>query len=709
MGGRERLWDIFQGLAGFTDKALSFAGRMKQEAADAKLRSDEVDLIYASGNYVQSLEGRNDFENYESDWQRERDRLFAAAAKGATNNYTLRGLEKMYLYHDAQQRLAIQAATARGAGDYANALDANTRRGIMNLELRGQEKVDLLQQVLRPQYESGRISHTTYYVNSLQDIEDVIESDGERLIKEAIEATTDTEADPLSRIQRIISNMDLNAYRLQLLDPITGMESDHSRDIPRDMIREKLLKKAGTEWNGRAKQAQDANDSRLSVLYGRLKELPEGDWNTAADQALALINREMTGYRLSPEDRKKWVDSFQRVKDDLSQSAEKAKGSMWQNILDTNMAAFIQAGIRGASGDQKGMRIMYDAFDQWLVNSLEKLRQEGYKGSAADMSVEYAETIGKFFTEAEKALPDNIKGALNDAKQLVFGMYGTAANPVTSALSEKYPGMKETIAGAVVEQLRDWMFGSDLSLMTLEKAEAQVGAIVNAQVAGMLGNLDVLRTDPKTGKSGYERKFGESEEELLARAAKAMENRELVWTDKDGNTRYALGTAEVIADVQARLRERLAETLRGEGVATGEIGMELTESVADRDKDATPIFSAQGKQYRFVSDGKTLSLQTRKAGSDEWEPYTPPERAVPGRRSLTHPPDSGAAAERREIRDMIERQHTEITPPNEMSYPEWKEMINNGTAADYLERLRKENATAYNEYRETMRRIGGLR
>ena len=701
MAGSERLWDIFQTLAGASEKALSLAARMKREAADAKLRSHEIDLIYASGNFLQSLQGRNDFENFESDWQRERDRLFTAAARGADNNYTLRGLEQMYAYHDARQRLAVQEMTAGSAGNYANAQDSNSNRRIMDLPLPGQQRYDMSQQVLERQYESNRIDHTEYYTRSLTNMLEGIRSDGLRLIDREIEATTDTEADPLGRILRAVDGMDLDAYRLMVIDPNTGQEIDRSGDIPREAEREKLQEQARIRWNGRVKQEQAENDNRLSVLYGQLKELPEGEWNAAADRAIALINRDMAGYRLSPEDRRKWIDSFGRVQRDLADSADRARKTMWQNILDTNMAAFIQAGIRGESGDQRGMRNMYDAFDRWLETSLEKLRQAGYAGSAEDMRLEFAGTVGKFFTEAAKALPEQLKGALNDAKEFVESQYVNGTKSVSSPMSRKYPGMRDSIAGAVVEQLRDWLFGNDLSLMTLDAASEQINAIVNAQVAR---ELDVLRKDPETGKLNYGRQDRESEEALLARTVKVLENRELVWTDDTtGTLRYALGTEEGIAEAQSRLREWLAGKLEAEGIAPGEIGMEFTESVADRDKDAAPVFTARGKQYRFVSDGTELALETRSAG-DAWAPYTPPASAPAGGRSIDHP-DNGSAeqeqeAARREIQGLVSsnRAHAAITPRG-MDAVSWRHILDRGAAFQILERLRTSDPEAYRDYK----------
>ena len=677
---------------------------MLREAADAKLQSDEIDLIYASGNFLQSLNGRNDFENFESDWQRERNRLFSAAARGAKNAYALRGLERVYAYNDVRQQQAVREAMAQGAGNYTRALDNNNIARIMDMPLPGQQKFDKIQEIYRRQYGVKLIDHTTYSVQSLKNMLDIIEQDGKRIIEEALAATTDAEADPLSRILRAVDGMDLDAYQLKVIDPNTGQEIDRSGDIPREEARRKLREEAGKLWNGKAKQTQADNDNQLSVLYGRLRELPEGDWNAAAGQALARINREMAGYRLSPEDRKKWIDAFSRVQKDLSESADKAKSDMWKTILDTNMNAFVQAGIRGESGDQEGIRIMYDAYDQWLETSLEKLRQAGYKGSAGDMRFEFAETLGTFFTAAEKALPPQLKGALNDAKQFVENLYGTQARPVASPLSQKYPGMRDSIAGAVVEQLRDWMFGNDLSLMTLDAASEQINAIVNAQTAR---ELDVLRKDSETGELNFGRKGGESEEALLARVVKALENRELVWTDANGNVRYALGSAEGIAEAQSRLRERLAETLEAEGVAPGEIGMEFTESAAERDKDATPVFRAREKQYRFVSeDGKTLALETRPEGG-EWAVYTPPVReppALPGGRSVDHP-DHGAteqeqAEARREIQGLVSSNRANASiAPRGMDAVAWRHMLDRGAAFQILEHLRTSDPEAYGEYK----------
>jgi hypothetical protein len=307
--------------------------------------------------------------------------------------------------------------------------------------------------------------------------------------------------------------------------------------------------------------------------------------------------------------------------------------------------------------------------------------------------------LGQFFTAAEEALPEQLKGALNDAKQFVKSLYVVDEKPVMTELSRKYPGMKDAIAGAVVEQLRDWMFGNDLSLMSLDAASKQIQAIINAQTAR---ELDVLRKDPETGALNYERRGGESEEALLARALKALENRELVWTDdKTGTLRYALGTEEGIAEAQSRLRERLAEKLKAEGIAPGEIGMEFTESAADRDKDAAPVFSARGKQYRFVSDGKKLALQRRDA-EGEWAAHTPPVPTPPAGASPPHP-DAAQA----EIRNLVSRQQT--ATPEGLGYREWQGMINRGTAAGYLEALRKERPDAYNSYKDRLLGTGGRR
>jgi hypothetical protein len=234
--------------------------------------------------------------------------------------------------------------------------------------------------------------------------------------------------------------------------------------------------------------------------------------------------------------------------------------------------------------------------------------------------------------------------------------------------------------------------------MSLDAASKQIQAIINAQTAR---ELDVLRKDPETGKLNYERSGGESEEALLARTLEALENRALVWTDDTtGTLRYALGTEEGIAEAHSRLREWLAAKLKAEGIASGEIGVEFTESVADRDKDAPPVFTARGKQYRFVRDGKKLALQRRDA-EGEWAAHTPRSPAPPapgGNRSLTHRPSSAAVQE--EINSLVKRK--QIATPEGLGFREWQGMINDGTAAGYLERLRETAPDAYRFYKNRL-------
>jgi hypothetical protein len=141
--------------------------------------------------------------------------------------------------------------------------------------------------------------------------------------------------------------------------------------------------------------------------------------------------------------------------------------------------------------------------------------------------------------------------------------------------------------------------------------------------------------------------------------------------------------------------------------------MELTESAAERDKDATPIFSARGTQYRFQSDGKTLSLQSRAAGSDTWGkpvPVTAPKTNTTAS-AIAHPDGSEKQEQeaiRKEIQGIIRiNKKQRVIFPGASDASTWPHMLDRGAAYQYLENLRKTKPEVYEDYKRRLEATEG--
>jgi hypothetical protein len=699
MGGSERLYDVFQAMANTSNMIVGIAGQMKKEAADAKLRSDELDLLYASEQFIAGLAGRNDYANFEKDWQKQKTGLYSAAMKSAQNNYTRRALERMYASHDVRQKLAIEAATAKSAADHANVLDTTNINRITTMPLPGQQRIDMTQDIRRKQYESGRIDHNTYHIQSLQDVTNTMYSDGLKLIEDELAATGNEERDPLARIQKKIAEMPLDGYALRLVDPNTGAETDRSVDIPREGIREQLLQAAGERWNGYVKGVQNQSASTLSDI-----RLAIGSAENPADQAdlarqgLALMRGgEMAGWRLGEEDRLKYTHEFERFLKEFADDPGRAWRNMFKDTLKNNMEWFVDQTIAGAFPSLADAREM---FIDWAHKEAREKHQ--YAGSVADMEREFYDVFGEFF----KSSLDRVSKQSPEyaASIKLIEDYVKQEYKDNGPLAKKFPYQQDRNISEAVEYAYDLIVNSDFAKVTPEYLVKRTRDFLAAKRSE---KLDILRVNPETGEPNFKMTGLEFNEEAIAKGLLAAQDPDAIWTDTYGRTRYATGTAEGLEELDKALRTRLAEVLdvdvhdirQGDGVVD-----------AGRDKNVPLNYFAGGKEYLFrTDDGKTYRIEELAedgeakliAGTrgEEIREERATNRAAESRRQAAN--EEAATAHRSAAEDLAARSVDSTIYPKGMDALGWQ-LMHWDEKSSYLLGLMEDDPEAFEDYKRRL-------
>jgi hypothetical protein len=719
------LLDVFNAGARTLSQGLDLITKQQQFELDTRAMEEEAELNQLQDRLVWEYVNPQAASPYRSNPQQYanyvRQQLAAwrqdAGRRGNDSPYYNNLLEKLQL--KAQENMGekllaaeIQTAGQRAANDFSSRLNViinneTTEQGIIE---KGFEAVDAFESL----YNLHGPKETQAYVDQVR----------EAALQKAVEfaptaITTDAE------INRFYDSL----AREKLREAPPGEDRSTYASLPNARNSIETARKAALE----AKQAawfnalKSKNDDYLLTVRSYQEAVASGD--PGAMQAARIAMERAYGAGLpdweaargklkseySPDDESKIMFMFPAPPGDEREGGGggggrgRADETAMENLVKNNLLYYIDAGIAGRFSGEGGLPSMYAAREAFRNETVRELREKfNYQGNVQDFEKEFYETVGKFWETAQKRLTPELQGVLTRAQEYTRRIFQEVELRGDNDLFKDFPGLAASLIGETEEFVLDLLWSNDLSQVSRSVVEKRIDSFVAAQTAK---ELDILRKNPKTEELNFKASgIDATGDRALAQATHAMQNPDVLWTDAQGRERYLAGTREGIAEVEKAQRTRLAEVL---GVGRSQdIQSTASPGQDEYDKDATRVYTHNGKRYRFYSeDGESYVIQTEKPDGSGWDFDNP----VAGSREESLREERKEAKEER--KQMEEERYAELQElansavdfdfaPKGISLPDWR-FRNAQQKLAYLQDLRNRDLEAYEAFKQAIERMGG--
>ena len=595
--GQATLYDAFAAAAGFTGNVLNFADTINQEHARSELALLQAKQRDEMQKILTSLDGRNDFDNF----SKVANDALDAWAKGDNAKVSSPYAERIKQQMLEESRLvlnqAVDAKMLKAKGEYI--LVNNEQQRNLNLQsgLETQTLINENQNSYDSEYATGLVDYGNYMSNTLF-------NGSNALLKKSTDAGRQIlqSGGNLSDAIEAINSIDIDSIKLTALTP-TGANKealdsgkaeriDVTNKIDKTAIREKARKEVTAYYNTIIKDMQQRNDSALSERYLGVTYAPLEKQADLCRQAKADMMRNMSGNRLTSDDRKKWTDAFDRILNNLessggsSGSGSSAKVTQYEFIARNMLARFLED-IK--NGVYKNVPEAREAFERYCVN---EAYNQGYEGKKERLTPVFEGHFADFTKKAVEVLGEPYKLVFEEAEKLV------------DTLNKRHNKDDNLFAASIKAELAQYFYSM------IEDGETDKNKLVDAAQRFVLSQygdvLDAIRKNPLSGKGGYIRSGGESDEKNHIKFLQARDSTDLVYTDSGGHEHWIEGTKEGVESAIQFERSYLSKLL---GTDEKNIGTDYESQYGGHDKTAVAIHKVGNDFYRFRTDGKKLIVE----------------------------------------------------------------------------------------------------
>jgi hypothetical protein len=475
-----------------------------------------------------------------------------------------------------------------------------------------------------------------------------------------------------------------------------------------EAVKKSKMDWARQNWNTYVTGKRKETASQLSSTYGKvLTAVTLGDQN-AVEYIRAGLNEvaSFSNLFIDPDDRNKYNKWYNDLLKEITKSPKDAGKKAVELMLTDMMPSFIQAGLQGYFSNPNSPITMYDAKDAFKKAVHAELKDNyGYSGRASDVERDFP-IISTFLDEAKKAMKkleySGFVQAIDDIESYVEASF----KDNKARFNKLYRDRKEDLINTATERAYDIMFSSVLKGTNGSKVAEDTKKFINTLVAV---DLDLLRINPETGKSNFERKMFETENEPFAQAVYALSRPDAVWTDLRGQRRYN-GIEQSIAEeiIYEAMPARLINELRKKGIdvsADDILPPQFTKTEGGRDEDGVIEYRLKNDpntKYRFTAskDGKKFDWKLEQSdASGGWTTVTSPQTQKQEMKE--------AKAEQREAEERMNFISTvsvgagNIKPPENIKPEVWQRMSAT-VRQQFIQNLKATDPRAYEEWEESL-------
>lgn len=595
--GRATLYDAFTAAAGFTGNVLNFAGAINQEHARSELALLQAKQRDEMQRILTSLDGRNDFANF----SKVANDALDAWAKGDTAKVSSPYAERIKQQMLEESRLvlnqAVDAKVLKAKGEYTLVNNEQQRNLNLQSNLETQTLINENQNSYDSEYATGLVNYSTYMSNTLFNGSNAI-------LKKSTDAGMQVlqSGGSLSEALEAIDKIDVESIKLTALTAASATQEaldsgkaeriDVTNKIDKKATQQKARKEVTAYYNTIIKDMQQRNDNALSERYLGVTYAPLGKQADLCRQAKADMMRNMGGNRLTSDDRKKWTDAFDRILNNLESSSggtgsgRSAKVTQYEFIARNMLARFLEDTKNGA---YKNVPEAREAFIRYCVN---EAYNQGYEGDVERLEPVFGKHFAEFTEKAVSVLGEPYKPVLEEAKKLV------------DTLNKRFNKDDTLFAGSIKKELAQYFYSM------IEDGETDNEKLVESAtrfVRSQYGEaLDAIRKNPLSGKGGYIRSIGESDEKNHIKFLQSRDSTDLVYTDSAGREHWIEGTKEGVENAIQFERNYLSKLL---GTDEKNIGTDYESQYGGHDKTAVAVHKVGNDFYRFRTAGKKLIIE----------------------------------------------------------------------------------------------------
>lgn len=600
---KHTLADVFNSAADLATDVLNTQSKWNQQAADAKLRAQQIDLSTWQQDEINKFKGRTDFENFEQEWNDDfAEKQKEYADQGGKNyyadQYTARAGQEMFNQMHASGKLVVSQLVDNGQKNYANQTDLNSIQQI-NKQPASQERFSTAGSIIERMYSEGRIDDATR-AQMLQTQADGTEYD---MTVQASDAWINSNKGATqAQYEKYLSG-----YEPSLAYAAAGHGDGGYTVSPNHKgITEKAKQAARTKL----KETQDQNNS---TIYQN---------NTKIQQDVLLNPDKKTESQLMAEIQKGILDINATPNLMLDDGDRRARLNELEQLLQAKKTA-------PAGGTDKFDKYANDMADK-LVQSARLGRNSGQPGASTlynvrDYFMSVLPSVAKQYglNDDEIALEkDKFFNAFVDKATTVYTKDANISNTIAqlkdyAAKVSKSSGTgKETIQNEVMTYCLDKLFDEDVSNFNPDTFKKDVENHIGSWV---LEQLDIQSLDKEGNSSFGQRKgwFGitESEHSMLARGMQNLADKKLVYTSDLEQDVTSQGVRQAVTEKLDPAARNAISSLTG--VSPADIYADWKKAEGKHDVTGTRIYSDRdGNAYEIVPTDKGKHFTVMKNGDE---------------------------------------------------------------------------------------------
>lgn len=597
------LADVFNSASGLATDVLNTQSKWKQQAADAKLRAQQIDLGTWQQSEINKFKGRTDFENFEQEWNDDfAEKQKEYADQGGKNyyadQYTARAGQEMFNQMHASGKLVVSQLVDNGQKDYANQTDLNSIQQI-NKQPASQERFSTAGSIIERMYSEGRIDDATR-AQMLQTQADGTEYD---MTVQASDAWINSNKGATqAQYEKYLSG-----YEPSLAYAAAGHGDGGYTVSPNHKgITEKAKQAARTKL----KETQDQNNSTIYQNNTKIQQdvLLNPDKKTES-QLMAEIQKGILDINATPNlmldegDRRVRLDELEQLLQ-AKKTAPAGGTDKFEKYANDKMIQLIHASRLGENSGQQGAASLYNVRDFFMK---ELPRIGGIYGLTDDeIALEKDKFFNAFIDEADKIYE---KDSRIGASIAWVKDYATKVSKSTGV-------GKESIQAEILMFYKDWLYDRDPSKIEPEEFQKVVRDHIGAWV---LEQLDIQSLDKEGNSSFGQRKgwFGitESEHSMLARGMQNLADKKLVYTNDLGQDVTSQGVRQAVTEKLDPAARNAISSLTG--VSPADIYADWKKAEGKHDVTGTRIYSDRdGNAYEIVPTDKGKHFTVMKNGDE---------------------------------------------------------------------------------------------
>lgn len=548
---------------------------INRENANIRIQSAQLDFLSKSNDFMRSLEGRSDYNNFEQDLDAFLNNYSAEANKMAKSSYEAQAINQILSQSRVSLQTKIRDTTIQAQKNDSILIHEENELKRQQLQkdgiLSSFERIEQSQAEIDNLYKSGTIDKETAILKkkqtSLTTFGDDVLTQGMNILDQG---------GTLEEAINAIDNFSSTGYHAYEKDANTSEIKEIYVDF--ESMKTQAKENIKKYYNTAIKETQETNAQKLSDVLSQMYQASQSEKLVYLEKGQQLL-AEMNGNKLSTTDREKYSRSFKEVETSISSGNEDAVSKKTiEAMFKTRAKTAIQA---VKDGTLKGEDVK-EYLTTTLINDVIQGNVKGYNATDYDtalINLRENEELYVLFGELQDEVYKELSSSFPIAANKVKNFQKLVENGEIPFKAYEY----------AVNAYKDFLFNQNTAILTEEECVQQLDKFINA------ANLENMEY---TIKKRYEIK----DKNDLTAGIEALNSVDEAYT-KDGKTIFAEGYSEESLYQTGGLIDTLKNIVAG---ITGTDASEVkhVKTMKDNDVDYEAKFTVNGETYEFRTTTK---------------------------------------------------------------------------------------------------------